>query len=52
MGSSDMLSRGANLGAGQSFQFFPLLVSLPIKVAQRHNALLSFWYSARHEIGF
>ncbi len=30
--------------AGQSFRVIPFLISLPIKVAQRHNALLSFWW--------
>jgi hypothetical protein len=38
--TSDMTSKGVNLGSGQSFQVSPFLISLPIKVAQHQNVLL------------
>ncbi len=39
----EMSRTGANLGADQFFKVIPFLISLRIKVRQRHNVLLSFW---------
>ncbi len=40
---SDMSSIGANLDDGQSFKVNSFLASLPIKVAESHNTVLSLW---------
>jgi hypothetical protein len=62
MGSIDRSSIGAQLGAGQSLQIIPFLLSLPIKGEQPHNALLvsachmkkdsMFFLALNAEIGF